>query len=120
METNSQINHEKESQQQLLPIASCDGQVTQDNQQSSKLVSWNSHTVKEILDELLKQDKPSLSDSARYQEVQNIYLLISPGLMAHAELVGMSRDYARSLVLLELRKNGNSLGVETESDKWSL
>ena len=96
------------------------GQLLQENLLESELIPLNSHTVKTILDELLKQDKPTLNDSARCLEVENIHHLIGNKPLFPPGMVGMSPSLARSWVLLALRKSGIQLGVESEFDKLFL
>lgn len=96
------------------------GQLLTEHLRNEDVVPLNSHTVKMILDELLRQDKPTLSDSARYQEVECIHHQISQHEIFPPRMVRMSQSLARSWVFLALRKSGIPLGVESEFDKLFL
>ena len=97
-----------------------DNQLPQESQLCEGVVSLNLDTVRRILSELLCQEEPSLSDSARDQRVERILPLICTEPIFPPELVGMSLSLARSWVLLSLRKNRIPLGVENEFDKLFL
>lgn len=92
-----------------------------DNQPPSNLISLNRNDVLQILDSMLLEDKTILSDEARYQEGNRLYLLIVPLISYHSRhIVGMSPELARSFVLQALRQSGSHLGAESSFDKLFL